>query len=81
MFFVLPTSYFPDIISIIAVQELNFSVRNGKRCDPLTESGEQKTQNKYLEMIFGGGKRTRTSDLRIIYAILFLLSYDPTKSF
>lgn len=49
VYFVLPTSYFPDKISIIAVQKLNFSVRNGKRCDPLTESGEQKTQNKILK--------------------------------
>ncbi len=41
---VLPTSYFPDNVSIIAAQELNFSVRNGKRCDPLAKSGELRTQ-------------------------------------
>ncbi len=44
-FFVLPTGYFPSIASIIAAQKLNFSVRNGKRCDPLAKSGEQKIQN------------------------------------
>lgn len=47
-FFVLPTSYFPDTISIIAALGLNFSVRNGKRCDPKAKSGEQKTQKSFL---------------------------------
>jgi hypothetical protein len=44
-FFVLPTSYFPSIASIIAAHGLNFSVRNGKRCDPRAKSGEQKIQS------------------------------------
>ena len=47
-FLVLPTSYFPDNVSIIAVHGLNFSVRNGKRCDPRTKSGEQKTQISHM---------------------------------
>ena len=46
-FFVLPTSYFPGYTSIIAALKLNFSVRNGKRCDPKAKSGEQKTQNEF----------------------------------
>ena len=36
---------FPELTSIIAARELNFSVRNGKRCDPSAKSGEQKIQS------------------------------------
>lgn len=44
MHLVLPKSYFPGIASIIAALGLNDSVRNGKMCDPKTESGELKAR-------------------------------------
>ena len=42
--------YFPSNTSIIAVQRLNFFVRNGERCDPLTKSPEQKTQMSFVDL-------------------------------
>ena len=60
--FVLPTSYFPDNVSIIAAHGLNFSVRNGKRCDPRAKSGEQKPQKVYGRT---GKIRTCAPGLRI----------------
>ncbi len=65
---------FPELTSIIAAFGLNFSVRNGKRCDPKAKSGEQNTQSKYC----GGGKRVRTSDLWIYSPMLSQLSYTPS---
>ena len=41
--FVLATAYFPPK-SIIGSTRLNFSVRNGKRCDPCDKSPTQKVQ-------------------------------------
>ena len=49
--FVLATAYFPPK-SIIGSTRLNFSVRNGKRCDPCDKSPTQKVQIFFVSTYF-----------------------------